>query len=290
MRRIEFANFEWMDLSNPTAQELQALATEFNLDINLIEDSLEYGHLPKIEKLGSYTFYILRGISHDCEENPTTVGELSNKIAFFVNEKTLITVHRAEFEFLKRTNRPAANSEALLLELFYELLQTYVAPAQRQDEVMKQYEQDVFLRKGNAITIEALYFQRTRARLSQKILHLTQNVLSQAVVSSENATDLQDLKDTCVSLLLQYDEVVEEAAALLNAYLSITAQRSNDVMKLLTVFSAFFLPLTFIAGIYGMNFENMPELTWRYGYFLVLGLMALIIIFILVWFKRKKVL
>lgn len=289
MTKKDFTTFQWIDLSRPNPAELQGLAEDFDLDINLVEDALEYGHLPKIEKLPGYTFYILRGHAQDCGDNPTTVGELSNKIAFFVHEKRLITVHRAEFSFLNRKDRAAASSEALLLDLFNDLLLTFEEPALRQDEQMKQFEQDVFLRNGGAISVEALYFQKTRARLSKKILQLTQNVLAQATVQPDNATSLQDLRDTCVSLLLQYDEVIEESTALLNAYLSITAQRSNDVMKLLTIFSAFFLPLTFIAGIYGMNFENMPELTWRAGYFLTLGVMALVAILIFWWFKRRRI-
>lgn len=93
-----------------------------------------------------------------------------------------------------------------------------------------------------------------------------------------------------MSLILSYDEVLEDANNLLNSYHSVNAQKNNDVMKLLTVFSAFFLPLTFIAGIYGMNFDIMPELEWHLGYFATLSLMFVISIIIFIWFKRKKIL
>lgn len=108
-------------------------------------------------------------------------------------------------------------------------------------------------------------------------------------VSEQTKTALQDIKDKLLSLILTYDEVLENSNNLLNTYLSVNAQKSNDVMKLLTIFSAFFLPLTFIGGIYGMNFENMPELKWQYGYFATLGFMAVIAIVIFIWFKRKKI-
>ena len=64
--------------------------------------------------------------------------------------------------------------------------------------------------------------------------------------------------------------------------------KTNSVMQLLTIISTIFIPLTFIAGVYGMNFENMPELSWKYSYFIVLGLMLLIFILMLIYFKRKK--
>ena len=72
--------------------------------------------------------------------------------------------------------------------------------------------------------------------------------------------------------------------------MTFTAQKSNDVMKLLTIFSAFFLPLTFIVGVYGMNFHNMPELKLEYGYFIALFVMFAIAILIYIWFKRKRIL
>src|SRR5690606_19144771 len=97
-------------------------------------------------------------------------------------------------------------------------------------------------------------------------------------------------KDLLVSLILEYDELIENSLQLLNTYLSIQAQKNNDVMKLLTVFSAFFLPLTFIAGIYGMNFRYMPELTYQYGYLATWLVMLAISALIWIWFKRKQIL
>ena len=123
------------------------------------------------------------------------------------------------------------------------------------------------------------------------LLHLSglKNPMQQIQVQEESKTALQNVKDQLLSLHLAYDEVSEDAHNLLHTYLSVNAQKSNDVMKLLTVFSAFFLPLTFIVGVYGMNFENMPELKMHSGYYWVLGIMMLVVIFIGVWFKRKKI-
>jgi magnesium transporter len=75
----------------------------------------------------------------------------------------------------------------------------------------------------------------------------------------------------------------------MTTYLSISDQKNNDVVKLLTIFSVFFLPLTFIVGVYGMNFEFMPELKWKFGYLFSFSLMALVVIVIYIWFKRKKI-
>jgi len=77
-------------------------------------------------------------------------------------------------------------------------------------------------------------------------------------------------------------------SGMLDVYLSSISNKMNEVMKVLTIFAAIFIPLTFIAGLYGMNFSFMPELTWHWGYFAVLGFMALVGILLLVYFKRKK--
>jgi magnesium transporter len=110
------------------------------------------------------------------------------------------------------------------------------------------------------------------------------------VVREKFKPGLQDIKDQVLGLIHSSDEVIDDTSNLLNTYLSINAQKSNDVMKLLTVFSAFFLPLTFIVGVYGMNFDNMPELRHEYGYFAVMGFMLIIVIWIYIWFKRRRIL
>ncbi|MBK9212613.1 MAG: hypothetical protein IPO14_06595 [Saprospiraceae bacterium] len=114
--------------------------------------------------------------------------------------------------------------------------------------------------------------------------------MHQLDVADQYKTALQDIKDSLLNLILNYEEIIENSNNLMNTYLNVNAQKSNDVMKLLTIFSAFFLPLTFVAGIYGMNFENMPELKWPLGYFFAIGLMAVIALVIYFWFKRKKIL
>lgn len=282
--------FEWIDLENPSEDELSEITYPFSIDINVLEDSLERGHLPKIEKLNDFTFIILRAHSTELDKDATTVGELSNKIAFFINPGHLLTIHRAKFEFLNIKEESYNDNERLMLDLINELLLTYEKPMDMQSDLMDEFEKDIFLRNGPKDLIKALYLQKTKARVCKKILQLTQAVLYQMTVKEENSSALQDLKETTISYLLHYDEIVENANTLLHSYMSVTAQKNNEVMKLLTVFSAFFLPLTFIAGIYGMNFENMPELDWKNGYYYTWGLMILISVLIYVWFKRKRIL
>ena len=286
----QFTNFEWIDVCNPNPEHLTELAAELNLDTYQIEDSLQTGHLPKFEKQKYYNFLILRAYTASDAKKVTNVNELSNKIAFFYNDKKIITVHRAEFPFLSHVPPELEHSEQLLLYIINCMIQTFVKPSIALTQTIDTFEHTIFLKQNGKISLKDLYFHKSYTRVSKKLLQISHNVINQIEVRDANKPALQDLKDQLLSLTLTYDEVVDDSVSLLNTYLSISAQKSNDVMKLLTIFSAFFLPLTFIAGIYGMNFRFMPELYWRYGYFLSLGLMAGVSLVIYFWFKRKKIL
>ncbi len=287
----EFESFTWIDIAQPDETKLAALADEYGLDYFLIKDSLERGHLPKIEKLPKYTFIILRAFSPSKNGRITNVNELSNKIAFFYNDKQVITIHRANFEFIKEINNEIqfVNAEQFLLYIIKQMIETYSDSAQELSDKIDLIEQVIFLKDYRKVSLEDLYFQKSQTRISKKILHLTQHVLHEMDIYEYNKIAFQDIKDQSISLILTFEEVMDDSNNLMNMYLSVNAQKTNDVMKLLTIFSAFFLPLTFIAGIYGMNFKYMPELESKYGYFIVLGLMTLLSIIIFYWFRRKKI-
>lgn len=285
-----FNNFDWLDIENPTSNDLQALEFPFDIDQNLLVDALESGHLPKIERTKDYVFMILRAYTATENEKAIEVGEISNKIAFFIHKRGLITIHRAPFKFIRNPPNHFESSDSLALYIVNELLKTFKNPLKQQADKMDQLEQDIFLKGGNNLSIEKLYFEKSKARLAKKLLLIMQNVINQFTVEDELKSTLQDIKDTILDLILRTEEIVEDANALLNSYMTFTAKKSNDVMKLLTVFSAFFLPLTFIAGVYGMNFSNMPELNWKYGYFAIVFIMLVISIGIYMWFRKKKIL
>ena len=288
----EFESFTWIDITQPDETKLATLADDYGLDYYLIRDSLERGHLPKIEKLPNYTFVILRAFSKTHKGRITNVNELSNKIAFFYNDKQVITIHRANFNFIKEITNEIQfiNSEQFLLYIIKQMIETYSESALELSDKIDRIEQVIFLKDYRKVSLEDLYFQKSQTRISKKILQLTQHVLHEMDIYEYNKIAFQDIKDQLISLILTFEEVMDDSNNLMNMYLSVNAQKTNDVMKLLTIFSAFFLPLTFIAGIYGMNFKYMPELEGKFAYFVILGLMAVLSAFIFYWFRRKKIL
>lgn len=287
-----FKSFHWLDIKNPTEEQLVEVAKKFNLEIFPVKDSLEQGHLPKIEKIKDFSFIILRAYTANENDNISTVEELSNKVAFFYNDEQLITIHRTSFPFIDKvlqSNSECTSVYELLIYFFKQIILSYSVPSQWQINQIDEVEKTIFLKKDNKISLEDLYFQKAEARISKKLLMLTQNIIHQIKVPNENLSALEDVKDNLVKLILEYEETMENANNLMHTFLSVTAQKNNDVVKLLTVFSAFFLPLTFIAGVYGMNFEFMPELKWEFGYLYTIIFMFIMSVFIYIWFKRKNI-
>jgi len=284
-----YDNFKWIDIINPQKDQLEKIADEYKLDYLQIIDSLEHGHLPKFEKLPEYNFAILRAYVGENNDKYSTVKELSNKIAFFYNDKNVITIHRASFDFLKSIDQKFNNTYQLLIFIINKMVHTFIQPSIWHSNRIDDVEKVVFLKDYTKISLEDLYFQKSQTRISKKLLMITQDVVNKIIVDDESKTALQDVKDKILSLILIYDEVAEDANNLMNTYLSVTAKKNNDVIKLLTIFSVFFLPLTFLVGVYGMNFDFMPELRWKYGYLFVWIMMVLVSLMIYLWFKKRKI-
>ena len=285
-----FESFKWIDIENPIKEDLEKITKIHGLNYYLIKDSLEKGHLPKYEKTYKIDFFIFRAYTSDIKLHIDEVGEMSNKIAFFIFEDKLITIHRAHFNFLNIHEEKHIKINELFLRIVKLMLDTFQKPTFELSNQISEIERTIFLKDHRKVLLEELYFIKSQSRILKKVLHITQSVMEQSADNFRASYQYQDIKDELLNLLTYNDESVENANQLMNTYLSISDQKNNEVVRLLTIFSAFFLPLTFIAGVYGMNFRFMPELNWKWGYFFSIGLMLLVVIVIYLWFRRKRIL
>ena len=285
-----FETFKWIDIENPIKENLEKITKDHGLNYYLIKDSLEKGHLPKYEKTYKIDFFIFRAYTSDIKLHIDEVGEMSNKIAFFIFEDKLITIHRAHFNFLNIHEEKHIKINELFLRIVKLMLGTFQKPTFELSNKISEIERTIFLKDHRKVLLEELYFIKSQSRILKKVLHITQSVMEQSVDNFRASHQYQDIKDELLNLLTYNEESVENANHLMNTYLSISDQKNNEVVRLLTIFSAFFLPLTFIAGVYGMNFRFMPELNWQWGYFFSIGFMLLVVIVIYLWFRRKRIL
>lgn len=290
LKEKEFETFKWIDIENANKKELEQIAIQYNLNYFLIKDSLDIGHLPKYEQLHKHDFFIFRAYTSDVALNIDEIGEMSNKIAFFIFDDKLITIHRAPFSFLNVHEEKHIKISEFFLRVVTFMIESFKKPTFDLSNKITEIEKTIFLKDHRNILLEELYFIKTQSRILRKILSITQTVIDHAQDKYKLSYIYQDIQDQLLSLLTVNEESVENSTQLMATYLSISDQKNNEVVRLLTIFSAFFLPLTFIAGIYGMNFSVMPELTWKYGYLFSIFLMTLVVVVIYIWFRRKRIL
>jgi magnesium transporter len=284
----------WIDINDPSMQEMQQLSEQFGLNQHIVQDCMQPEHLPKYEFVDEVHFLILRFYAHEFNKRLATIQDLTNKLAIFYTDQFLITIHKSEVPFLEVIRRKfiatgRCNSVSnVLTYITWNALETFENPANRLSEQVDFHETQIMMKKMDVDHMEALYVIKREASIGHKILMLMQEPLNHLYIKQGEEASLQDVRDQHLKIQTLYNQVLEDVNNLMNLYLSFSAQRTNDVVKVLTIFSVFFMPLTFIAGIYGMNFQFMPELGKKWGYPGVLVLMVMVTIVIYTWFKRKK--
>ena len=285
---------QWIDIVEPTISEMEELSKEFNLNQNIVRDCMQPEHLPKYEFVDDVHFLILRFFAHTFDKRIVTIQDLTNKIAIFYADHFLITIHNSDAKFLDVLRHKFVatgkchSTTQLLAQIAWQSLETYDEPANRLSEQIDFYENQVMLKNSGVEHTETLYMVKREASIGLKTLTLMLEPINHIYIKEGEESALQDVRDQHLKMQTLYGQVLEDVNNLLNLSMSFAAQRTNDVMKVLTIFSVFFLPITFIAGVYGMNFQFMPELAQKWGYPVSLALMAVVTFIIYQWFKRKK--
>lgn len=294
--RSENPRFTWIDVFAPEPAELLELARRYGLHETSVEDCLDPEHPPKHEKIGETTFLILRVYDETASDRAASVQELTRKIALFLRHDLAITIHRVDLPLTKelraRFSGHGPESTCTPLELLMGLvrgtLATYEKPLSAAETAFDQFEEDLFQGAARGPSLPPAYRLKRRVSLMKRILWQTHGVTQRLTPTGERAQPVyQDLRESAESYYLWADELLEEVNNLLGMHLTMASLRTSEVMRVLTVFSAFFLPLTFIVGVYGMNFDFMPELRQRWGYPAALAFMGGVSLVIFVWFRRR---
>ncbi len=284
-------SFTWIDVVDPNEAELNTLAQEYHLHPATVQDCLQPDHLPKYELIDETHFMITRYYDMAASKDADDIQQISRKLSIFCNTKFIITVHRQKFGPYEDLKEKYANSTVPLFDILCKIIKctlgTYEDPVEKLDKDIDFYESRVFLKKRIPDLLKSLYAIKRRIYIIRKLVNLSEEAVNHIGETRKKTPAHQDLKDYYLRLDTQIEEVYDSIQSLLTIYISLASQRTNDVMRTLTVFTAFFLPLTFIVGVYGMNFKYMPELEQPMGYPATLGVMLVITIVIYAWFKRK---
>lgn len=278
-------SYLWIDLENEAPEIESALLESLDCHPLAIEDVQRFRHPPKTEDFDDHTLILYRGITQFNDD--LTIEQMS--IALFAKERCLISCHPQPSTGVNYWWNHAAQSDILrspgLLASRIMLFSVgrYLDAILEFEPSLNDLE-DAMQERPNDDTLRELIAYQSRLRKLKRIFNyherLAANLLKD-IPARWHAEDgdiehaLQDLFERCERLHSLCSMYYDICGDLINGYLSIASHRLNDTMRILTVITAIFVPLTFIAGIYGMNFVNMPELQWQYGYVYVWAIMLL---------------
>ncbi|MBA6341893.1 magnesium transporter CorA family protein [Colwellia sp. MB02u-10] len=289
----------WIDLDNVELEEEKRLLTQFNCHPLAINDALRERHPPKIELFNDYIFMLYRGII----ANDDGLRFAHLQISMFIGKRVLITRHpqsslainelfsESSEKYLKRS------PVHLALRLFHSSCGYYLKEMFSFEAELEKIEDD-FQLSGNDKMMKQITSYRSQLVKIRRTFnyHVNMGERLKAYVDDEDTdiitdkeihtvNDLRERLDRLLSLSQMYYDICGD---LINGYMSVTSHQLNATMRVLTVITALFVPLTFLAGIYGMNFEYIPELKAANGYFILLGVMALVSVVLLMIFKKKR--
>ncbi len=301
----ENGHVSWINISGlHEVEKLAQIGEIFDIHPLILEDILNVNHLPKLEDYDNYLFLITKMIDLDEKSRELKIEQVSFVLS---KDNCLITFQEVEGDVFNTIRDRIRSDKGRIRKLgadylLYRLLDTivdnYFFVLQDMDDIIENIEDDLVYNPGKT-TIETIH------SLRKKILKLRRAVtpLRDIIFSIERERYPYIAKSTYIFLRDLYDhirqniETMENYREILNGmleiYLSSSGQKLNEVVKVLTIISTIFIPLTFLAGIYGMNFNtsvskwNMPEISWQYGYPSVLIIMIAIAAGMILFFKKK---
>lgn len=278
----------WLDIEGqPSESESALLESRFGIHKLAISDAQRTRHPPKFETFSDHSFLLLRGLVEKAED----IYASTMQIALFLKPNVLITRHSERSKSVEAAWQELQNGKLDLsrgpshaaMRVARKVVDRYTPILLALEDQLEDFEEKTISQPSDALLGE-LVSTNSQLKKLRRTLTYQKNVFSSMLHSESEAMDEQ-FKHECndvfeqferlSSLSTLYQELIND---LINGYLSISAHRLNQIMKVLTIFTVIFLPLTVLAGIYGMNFEYMPELSWRYGYFTLLGIMLGLIV------------
>lgn len=288
--------FAWIDFTDPSPEELEHLATEYAIHPMYIQDVMQAEHLPKVEQIsedGCY-FVIARALDPEMHAKDfTTIQSVSRKLAIFYRQNEIVTVHRSAFPWLSemqsraKTSAVVGNAFEMVCKLLKQCFRSYEPLVFKLSDDLDFYEQKLFTNEKFPPMAKSLYSIKRKSAVLKRLFAVSEPVLELLQYNPSAEPAAQDSLDMFTRINTMVDELNERSASLINLSLSVSGQRNNEVMRFLTIYSAFFMPLTFLVGIYGMNFEFMPELDSPYGYWGCWVVMLILSGGHFAWFRKK---
>lgn len=282
--------FFWVDFDEPTEEEIQLLSNYFHFHPLAIDCCLHYIQRPNMSFYDDVLFFVLHSLDQNtlkCEEVDVFVGE-NYVVSFHLQNEPVFKEIKGKIDAAVDVNK--INPLFILHTIIDKLVDYYFPIIHKIEDKLNAFEENESHSKK---IIEEIYEIRSDLIRLRKTIFPMRDLLYR-IMNSERITEtghfrkyFADIYDHLMKLTDMLTENQLITADMRDNFMSVQSFKMNSIMTTLTVITTIFMPLTFIVGVYGMNFVNMPELQWKYGYFLVLSFMGVIAIGMSVWFYRK---
>ncbi|MCO5234076.1 MAG: magnesium/cobalt transporter CorA [Chitinophagales bacterium] len=292
-------NVSWIDIKGLHNEKLiEEIGKTTNIHALTLEDLLNTEQRPKIDFFHTYIYIVIQTIqfndnSQDIESEQLSIILGENYVMTFLEKPSYdldILKERIKNKIGKIRIYGADYLAYTILDI---VIDDYYDVIEKLGDKIEAIEEALMF-ETNKIEIQDIYILKRKLLEFRKIIWPIREILTKLekndtlLIKEKTALYLRDLYDHNIQLIDNIDIYRDIVSGLADVYLTKTSNRLNEIMKILTILSSIFIPLTFIVGIYGMNFNNMPELEWEYGYFFALAFMFIIAIGMAIYFKRKK--
>ncbi len=292
-------SFLWINMDGVHhVDAVQQICTHFGIHPLTIEDILSTEQRPKLEDSETYIYMVLKMLEFD----PIKGNVTAEQISMILGENFVISFQERPgdtFEQVRNRLRQGkgrirkSGADYLMYTLIDTIIDYYYVILENFGDKLETIEEDLLV-DASSRTLTSLYnlkremvsVRRSIWPLREVINRLERDELK--LIKKETRIFLRDVYDHTIQVIDTVETYRDVLSSMVDLYQSTIGNKMNAVMKVLTIISTIFIPLTFVAGLYGMNFEYMPELNWRYGYFTVLGIMFLMSLMMIYLFKKKK--
>lgn len=287
----------WLNLHGLHDVELiQRIGGHYDIDKLILEDLLDTTQRPKVEEFANCMFFTLKSLS-DVENTEFEIEQIS----FLLTENSVISLQEKPADIFESIRERLRNkiglvrdrkADYLLFLLLDAVIDEYFVLLDNFDSEIEDLQEEVVTNPKDDTLIRTEQLKRSLVLLRKSVNPLKDavSVLNRGDSKFLNEDYLKyysDLRDSALEVIDSVEAYRQMIEAVENLYMSQLSQKNNDTMKVLTVIATIFIPLTFVAGIYGMNFKYMPELEWKYSYPAFWGIMLVVTLFMIRYFRRK---
>lgn len=277
---------------------IQSLGAHFGIHPLTLEDIVNTGHRPKVEELDTYVCIVLKILHYD----PTEQSVAAEQVSLVVGARYLISFQEAQGDVFSEVRRRLMQAKGRLrrcgvdylayalvdaaVDHYFHIMETIGERIEDLEEQLTDTPDEVEITDIHALKREVIYLRKQVGPLRDVLNRLVKGEFD--LFEEQNRIYWSDVYDHIVQLIDTIDSYRDVLTGMLDLSLSIVSNRMNQVMKVLTIMASIFIPVTFIAGVYGMNFKYMPELEWPWGYAMVWTVMVALAAGMLILFRKKR--